>query len=111
MNGSVSRVRGGFEGRAQQAGKGDFGDGHFVEGDGRSALGHVKHALRRSPVALGVVQDALTIAEAVRADDVRVEMVSVFGQGQLTSHAGAVQNKALAQARQPDRRLQGKSAR
>ena len=50
----------------------------FVVGDRQAALGDVKNALGRAPVAFGIVQDA--VGRAIGVDDFRTELVAVHRQ-------------------------------
>ncbi len=73
---------------------------------GAPPFGDMENALRGAPVAFRVVQNALPVAQAIGTDNVRLELVAVFRQRQFPRHVRPVQDKALPQARQFNRRFQ-----
>jgi|GEM_PF-6770708 len=75
----------------EQAAKDIERHGLFIVGDGQPAFGDVKEALSGAPVAARVVQDAL--ADAVRADDCRLEMVAVGRQRKRPRQSVAIEDE------------------
>ena len=55
--GQGEQVRGGVQGRGQDAGEDVAGNGLLVVGDGQAALGDVEDAGRGAPVVARIVQD------------------------------------------------------
>ena len=77
------------KGLAQQFGERVARHGDLVGGNRQAPFGDVKTPLRGAPVVFGIVQHPLL--HAVRADDVRMELIAARGQGKHPRHAGAVE--------------------
>ena len=91
VNGSRAKSSGGVIARSQQFRERPLRHRLLVIGNRQAAFRHVKHALGRAPVALGIVQHALL--HAIRREDVRRENVLVRRQRQRARHARAVEHE------------------
>ena len=89
--GQGEQVRGGVQGRGQDAGEDVAGHGLLVVGDGQAALGDVEDAGRGAPVVARIVQDPLE--DAVALDVGGGEAGRVQGQGQGAGQARLVEHE------------------
>jgi len=91
VNGKRDKLGGGPQRRAKEVGVGEQRDRDLVGRDRQAALGNVKDALRRPPIARGVVEHA--VVEPVARYDLALPLVALHRQGQLAREAVAVENE------------------
>ena len=80
-----------IEGEAQQFSEHGLGHADFVVGNGQAAFRHVKDALGRAAVAVGIVQHALL--DPVGIENAGGEFIAIHRQRQHARHAGTIQRQ------------------